>query len=100
MFVSNTLTLQDYENVNELIALLKDSKPLPTIDFKVVGYLNFINFYNMIVDYEKFMLTIEDIIEDLEDDIDAIASYLCDKYFNMGLSKEFYVSYLRKYMGE
>ena len=100
VFVSQTVTYKEYENVDELISLLKDNKPLPSIDIKVIGYWSFINFYNMIVDCEKFMLTIEDIIEDLEDDIDAIASYLQDKYYNMGLSKDFYVSYLKKYMGE
>ena len=100
VLVNSELMPVDYSNVNELVALLKENKPLPKIDFKVVGYLSFANFYNMICDYETYMVMIEDIIEDLEDDIDAIASYLFDKFENMGLSKEFYISYLRKYMGE
>ena len=94
------MTLKDYENVDELITLLKENKPLPRIDFKVVGYLSFVNFYNMIVDEDMFSLTVEELMEDFEDDIDEIASYLSNKYSNMGLNNEFYISYLKKYMGE
>lgn len=100
VLVNSELTLKDYDNVNELINIIKNNKPLPRNDFKVVGYLSYVNFYNMIIDYDTFSLVVEDLIEDLEDDVDAIAMYLCDRYNNMGLSKEFYISYLKKYMGE
>ena len=100
ILVNSELTIKDYDNVDELITLLKENKPLPRIDFKVVGYLSFVNFYNMIVDEDMFSLTIEELMEDFEDDVDEIASYLSNKYSNMGLNTEFYVSYLKKYMGE
>lgn len=98
ILINTELTNTDYNDVGLLLDCLKENKPLPNIDFKVVGYLSFVNFYNMIIDYEKFMLVIEDAIEDFEEDVEEIATYLETKYSNMGLSKEYYLKYLNKYM--
>ena len=98
IFVNTELTSKDYDEVDKVLTLLKLAQPLPSFEFKVIGYLSYVNFYNMIIDQDKFMLSIDEVIEDFEDDIDEIASYLEKKYSNMGLNKEFYKSYLEKYM--
>lgn len=98
ILINTELTKSDYNDVGLILECLKENKPLPNKDFKVVGYLSFANFYNMMVDYERFMLVIEDAIEDFEEDVDQIATYLETKYSNMGLSKEYYLKYLNKYM--
>lgn len=98
ILINTELTKSDYNDVGLILECLKENKPLPSKDFKVVGYLSFANFYNMMVDYERFMLVIEDAIEDFEEDVDQIATYLETKYSNMGLSKEYYLKYLNKYM--
>lgn len=98
ILINTELTKSDYNDVGLILECLKENKPLPSKDFKVVGYLSFANFYNMMVDYERFMLVIEDAIEDFEEDVEQIATYLETKYSNMGLSKEYYLKYLNKYM--
>lgn len=96
ILINNNLTKTDYNNVDALIKSIIEEKQLPNIDFKVTGYLNHMNFYNMLIDPEKFIMCLEDVIEKYDEDIENIASYLYEKYSNMGLSKEFYLSYLEK----
>ena len=52
----------------------------------------------MLIDGDKFIFSLSDVIDKYDEDIDLIASYLEDKYSNMGLNKEFYLKFLEKYM--
>ena len=50
----------------------------------------------MLNDKEKFMIIFEEIIDENEEDIESIATYLKDKYSNMDLDKDYYIDYLKK----
>ena len=98
ILVNSELTIKDYDNVDEILDCIKNNNIVKISNFKVVGYLNFINFYNNMVDIEKFMISLEEVIEDFEEDVNEIAIYLETKYSNMGLNREYYLNYLNKYM--
>lgn len=97
VFVNTSLTNSDYNNVDEIINAIKVENSISNIMLKLPGFINYINFYNMIIDKEKFIFSINDIIEEYEEDIDLISSYLEEKYSNMGLNKQFYLDILKKY---
>ena len=94
------LTSKDYLNINLLINQIKNFKKATVYDVKLIGFNNFLNFYNMLVDFDKFLLSLDEIIEEKDLNNEEIASYLYEKYSNMGLSKEFYQSYLKKVCDE
>lgn len=94
------LTSKDYLNINLLINQIKNFKKATVYDVKLIGINNFLNFYNMLVDFDKFLLSLDEIIEEKDLNNEEIASYLYEKYSNMGLSKEFYQSYLKKVCDE
>ena len=96
--INNKLTLQQYNEVDHILECIKENKPMPNINFPIIGYINFSNFYNMLIDHNKFMMCFEEIIEEYEEDAEDIANYLFEKYSNFGLSKEFYLDYLTKYL--
>ena len=54
----------------------------------------------MLVDYDKFLLSLDEVIEEKDLNKKEIASYLYEKYSNMGLSMEFYQNYLKKVCDE
>ena len=87
-------------NINLLINQIKNFKKATVYDVKLIGINNFLNFYNMLVDFDKFLLSLDEIIEEKDLNNEEIASYLYEKYSNMGLSKEFYQSYLKKVCDE
>ena len=97
-FVNITLTNKDYNDVDNLLNCLKEEKQISKYDLKLPGILNFINFYNMLVDGEKFIMSLSEIIEEYDEDIDLIASYLNEKHSNIGLNKDYYLKYLNKYL--
>ena len=98
IFVNSNLTLTDYNDVGCIIEALKQGKILPKFSNKLIGYINYQNFYNMLIDADKFIFSLSEVIEKYDEDIDLIATYLEDKYSNMGLNKDFYLEFLRKYM--
>lgn len=98
IFVNSNLTLIDYNDVGCIIEALKQGKILPKFSNKLIGYINYQNFYNMLIDADKFIFSLSEVIEKYDEDIDLIATYLEDKYSNMGLNKDFYLEFLRKYM--
>lgn len=97
VFVNTFLTNSDYNNVDEIIKAIKRETTITNISLKLPGYINYINFYNMIINKDNFVFSISEIIDDYEEDIDLISSYLEEKYSNMGLNKEFYLDILKKY---
>ncbi|MDY2889802.1 MAG: hypothetical protein SOU19_09620 [Candidatus Caccosoma sp.] len=94
------LASKDYLNVNLLINQIKSFKKATVYDVKLIGINNFLNFYNMLVDYDKFLLSLDEVIEEKDLNKKEIASYLYEKYSNMGLSMEFYQNYLKKVCDE
>ena len=54
----------------------------------------------MLVDSDKFLLSLDEIIEEKDLNNEEIATYLYEKYSNMGLNKDFYQSYLKKVCDE
>lgn len=91
-----SLTSKDYLNINLLINQIKGFKKATVYDVKLIGINNFLNFYNMLVDSDKFLLSLDEVIEEKDLNSEEIATYLYEKYSNMGLSKEFYQNYLKK----
>lgn len=98
IFVNTNLTLTDYNDVGYVLKAIKEGNTLPKFSNKLIGYINYQNFYNMLIDGDKFIFSLSDVIDKYDEDIDLIASYLEDKYSNMGLNKEFYLKFLEKYM--
>ena len=98
ILVNTTLTNIDYDNVADFLLSIKKKEEIKRFNIKLPGSINYINFYNMLIDSNKFIMTLEDVIDEYEEDIDEVASYLFDNYSNMGLSKDFYLEYLKKYM--
>ena len=94
------LTSKEYLNINLLINQLKNFKKATIYDVKLIGINNFLNFYNMLVDSDKFLLSLDEIIEEKDLNNEEIATYLYEKYSNMGLNKDFYQSYLKKVCDE
>lgn len=91
-----SLTSKDYLNINLLINQIKGFKKATVYDVKLIGINNFLNFYNMLVDSDKFLLSLDEVIEEKDLNSEEISTYLYEKYSNMGLSKEFYQNYLKK----
>lgn len=98
VFVNTKLTKDDYNDIDLILDNIKNNKALNKENCKLIGYLNYKNFYNMLVDYEKFIFSLSEVIEEYDEDIDLIASYLENKYSNMGLNKNYYIEFLKKYM--
>lgn len=97
-FINITLTKNDYTKVDELLnSFIRETK-INNISLKIPGFLNYINFFNMLIDNEKFILSLNEVIEQYDEDVSLIASYLEEKYSNMGLNKEYYLKYLNKYL--
>ena len=94
------LTSKDYLNINLLINQIKNFKKATVYDVKLIGINNFLNFYNMLVDSNKFLLSLDEVIEEKDLNNEEIATYLYEKYSNMGLSKDFYQNYLKKVCDE
>ncbi|MBQ8206278.1 MAG: hypothetical protein IJZ77_02320 [Bacilli bacterium] len=98
ILVNTTLTNNEYDNVADFLLSLKNKEEIKNFNIKLPGSINYINFYNMLVDSDKFIMTLQDVIDECDEDIDEVTDYLFDNYSNMGLSKEFYLEYLKKYM--
>ena len=98
ILVNTTLTNIDYDNVADFLLSIKKKEEIKGFNIKLPGSINNIIFYNMLIDSNKFIMTLEDVIDEYEEDIDEVASYLFENYSNMGLSKDFYLEYLKKYM--
>lgn len=98
ILVNTTLTNNEYDNVADFLFSLKNKEEIKNFNIKLPGSINYINFYNMLVDSDKFIMTLQDVIDECDEDIDEVTDYLFDNYSNMGLSKEFYLEYLKKYM--
>lgn len=98
LFSQVTLTSKDYEKIDDLLNDIKNKKIVQKIDIQLPGILNYINFYNLMHDSEKFLFSLQDIIEEYDEDIYQIAFYLQEKYSNMGFNQEFYLEYLKKYL--
>ena len=98
ILVNTTLTNNEYDNVADILLSLKNKEEIKNFNIKLPGSINYINFYNMLVDSDKFIMTLQDVIDECDEDIDEVTDYLFDNYSNMGLSKEFYLEYLKKYM--
>lgn len=98
ILVNTTLTNNEYDNVADFLLSLKNKEEIKNFNIKLPGSINYINFYNMLVDSNKFIVTLQDVIDECDEDIDEVTNYLFDNYSNMGLSKEFYLEYLKKYM--
>lgn len=96
LFISLSLKKDDYQNVDELLDAIKENKEMKNNGLKLPGLINFINFYNLLVNQNKFMLYFQEVIEENEEDEEKIAQYLYDKYSNMDLCKQFYLDYLKK----
>lgn len=97
-FLNITLKSNDYSNVDLLLFEIKKGKIIKQELINLPGSHNFINFHNMINDNQKFMLSLQEVIEEFDEDIDDIANYLYEKYSNFALSKEYYINYLKKFM--
>ena len=98
ILVNTTLTNNEYDNVADFLLSLKNKEEIKNFNIRLPGSINYINFYNMLVDSDKFIMTLQDVIDECDEDIDEVTDYLFDNYSNMGLSKEFYLEYLKKYM--
>ena len=98
ILVNTTLTTNDYYDVTSMIESLINENEIKSYNIKLPGIINFVNFYNMIINPERFMITLQEVIEDNDEDIEEVANYLVNQYSNMGLSKEFYLQYLNRYM--
>ena len=98
ILVNTTLTNNEYDNVADFLLSLKNKEEIKNFNIKLPGSINYINFYNMLVDSDKFIMTLQDVIDECDEDIDEVTDYLFDNYSNMGLSKEFYLEYLKNYM--
>lgn len=92
------LKLNDLCNVDEILNNIKDSKEITNSNLKLPGIINYINFYNLLTNTDKFLLCFEEVIDSFDEDIELIANYLYQKYSNMGLDKQYYLSYLKKIM--
>ncbi len=100
LFSQVSLSINEFNEVDELLNAIKDKKPIKPTNIFLPGMLNYINFYNMMNDSEKFLMSLQDVIEEYEEDNEQIALYLQDKYSNMGLNQDFYLNYLKKICGE
>ena len=89
MFCKTILTIDDLNDVDKILDCLKNNKQIKGLNLKVPGFINYINFYNMIIDKTSFELLIDEIMEEVEDDELDIASFLCQKYENMAINKDF-----------
>lgn len=98
ILVNTTLTNNEYDNVADFLLSFKNKEEIKNFNIRLPGSINYINFYNMLVDSDKFIMTLQDVIDECDEDIDEVTDYLFDNYSNMGLSKEFYLEYLKKYM--
>ena len=98
VFVNITLTNKDYDRVADFLSAIKKKEEIKDFNIKLPGAINYINFYNMLADSEKFIMTLQEVIDECDEDIIEVSNYLFDNYSNMGLSKEFYLEYLKKYM--
>ena len=95
LFISLKQSSNDYNNVDELLNNIKNDKTINNNNLiNLPGLINFINFYNLLIDKEKFLLVFEEIIEQNDENIDRIANYLYEKYSNMGLDLNFYINHL------
>lgn len=98
IYTKSVLSSEDYKQIDGLLDEIKNNKKTTTRNIRLVGIDSYLNFLDMLNDSEKFLLNIEEIIDEFDEDINEIANYLESKYSNMGLSKEFYLTYLEKYM--
>lgn len=97
-FLNVTLTLRDFSYVDLLLTEIKKGKIITKDLINLPGSQNFISFHNMINDSDKFILLLQEVIDEYEENIDDIANYLCEKYSNLDLSKEYFVDFLKKYL--
>lgn len=96
LFVSSKLT--HYEDANVILESIKNNKKISSVNLKIPGFINYVNFFNMFVDTEDFLIYFEELIDECEEDNEKIAEYLADKYSNMGINKQYYLDYLNKIM--
>lgn len=95
LLISLNLKTSDYEKVDLLIKDI-NNKNIQNDYIKLPGSINFINFYNLITNKEKFLLYFQEVIEENDENIDRIAKYLFEKYSNMGLDLNYYIDYLKE----
>ena len=96
MFMETSLNDSDLSLVDELLNNIKNNKLVKNNGLKLPGLINYINYYNILVDDDNFDFYFQEMIEEYEDDIDSFAEYLSEKYINMGLNKQFYINFLKK----
>ena len=51
----------------------------------------------MLLDSNKFLMNIDEMLEEVEEDESKLANYLAVRYSNMGLSEKFYDQYLKEH---
>ena len=78
ILVNTTLTNNEYDNVADFLLSLKNKEEIKNFNIKLPGSINYINFYNMLVDSDKFIMTLQDVIDECDEDIDEVTDYLFD----------------------
>ena len=93
---STKLKLEDLKDVDEILLCLKNKQSIKNVSLKIPGFINYVNFFNILTNKEQFLEIIDEAMEDIEDNETTIAKYLADKYETMGLNEKFYQEYIKE----
>lgn len=96
IFATSKLVLSDYQEVDQILQKISDKQPINNLKINLTGFINYLNFYNNLIDSQRFLMNIDEILEELEDDEFALPAYFANKYANMGLDETFYQNYLKE----
>ena len=96
MLSSIKLDINDLNDVDVILDCLKNKQKINNLNLKIPGFINYVNFINLLNDKDLFKMMLEDEYELIEDEETDLASYLESKYETMGLNKQFYEDYLKE----
>ena len=97
IFTKIIISINDFIDVDLVLANITNNQEVKNHKVNILGYANYINFYNMLLDSNKFLMNIDEMLEEVEEDESKLANYLAVRYSNMGLSEKFYDQYLKEH---
>lgn len=97
IFTKTIISINDFIDVDLVLANITNNQEVKNHKVNILGYANYINFYNMLLDSNKFLMNIDEMLEEVEEDESKLANYLAMRYSNMGLSEKFYDQYLKEH---
>ncbi len=97
IFTKIIISINDFIDVDLVLANITNNQEVKNHKVNILGYANYINFYNMLLDSNKFLMNIDEMLEEIEEDESKLANYLAMRYSNMGLSEKFYGQYLKEH---